>query len=216
MKIAVITAVFGGIDQEFPFPEQDFASDHTVDRFFFNEENNRFPMPSLPNRLKAKFYKCNMNLMCPGYDAYVWIDGNIEVTSSVFISRVMYDLIGHSFVIQPHHERATVGEEYDFIEGSDNPYIKVRYSWQPMKEERAYLNADEAPLKSCNIFAYKCDKYVFDMMRDWWGICLAYTWFDQCALSALLHKYNVGSGLNLGGVLSSQYHTLHPHKEWCM
>ena len=44
MKIAVITAVFGGMDTEKPFCKQSVD----CDRIFINEQNSPFPLPNLP------------------------------------------------------------------------------------------------------------------------------------------------------------------------
>ena len=105
MKTAVITAVFGGMDTPKPFAPQSVE----CDRIFITEENSPFPLPNLPPRLQAKYFKLQAHRAFPEYDAYVWIDGNIEVTSPDFVKVMTHRLSG--IRIQKHHERKTIEEE---------------------------------------------------------------------------------------------------------
>lgn len=226
MKIAVITAVFGGIDKEKPFANQVLPEGVTYERFFINEENTPVPLPNLPNRLKAKYFKTQSHNipMFDGCAIHVWIDGNIEATDSGFLNALCSPLFSGStwISIQAHHERATIGEEIEFILDSKNPYLVKRYGEQPLEDEyNHYLSTSmpsDAKLYSCNVFArlaYDGDDTFFD---DWWRLCIEWSWFDQSAFSSLAYGMSDLHGyihtVDLGGVTTSQYYTLHGHDNW--
>lgn len=221
MKIAVITAIFGGKDTPKPFPSQSVECDY----YCFTEANSPVPLPNFPDRLKAKYFKLQAHRILPGYDAYVWIDGNIEVKSADFV-KVMTDGLD-GIRIQRHHERETIKEEIDFILASENEYLTTRYGAQPLKEEYEYYLSQEmpedAPLYSCNVFAYRnqdrvntCKNCLF--MNEWWNLVLVWSWFDQSAFSFLADVCNTKaialpdvSTINLGPMFDNPYFTLHPH-----
>ncbi len=215
MKIAVVTAIFGGKDTQKPFAAQSVPCDY----FCFTEANSPVPLPNLPDRLKAKYFKLQMHRVLPGYDAYVWIDGNVEVTSADFVKVMTDDLSG--IRIQKHHERQTIGEEIDFIMKSDNVYLTTRYGAQPLKQEyEFYLNdgmRESAPLYSCNIFSYKTvhphrgDTVSVDFMNNWWMLCLEWSWFDQSAFSFLQYWDGCVETVELGPMFNNPHFVLHSH-----
>lgn len=218
MKIAVVTAVFGGVDAPKPFAAQSVE----CDRFYFTEANSPVPLPNLPDRLRAKYFKLQMHRVLPAYDAYVWIDGNIEVTSPDFVKVMTDNLDG--IRIQRHHERETIKEEIEFILTSENPYLTARYGAQPLKEEYEwYLSQgmpEDAALYSCNIFAWiinsGSDTRPARFFDYWWRLCLEWSWFDQSAFSFLARVYltkpiGIVGVVNLGPMFNNPYFILHPH-----
>ena len=195
MKIAVVTAIFGGKDTPKPFPSQSVECDY----YCFTEANSPVPLPNFPDRLKAKYFKLQAHRVLPGYDAYVWIDGNIEVKSADFV-KVMTDRLD-GIRIQRHHERDTIKEEIDFILASKNEYLTTRYAAQPLKEEyEHYLSKgmrEDAPLYSCNVFSYTCFTPINrSIIERWWSLVLAWSWFDQSAFSFL--QWDLTSGHDCG------------------
>lgn len=209
MKTAVVTAIFGGKDTPKPFPPQSVGCDF----FCFTEENSPVPLPNLPDRLKAKYFKLQMHRVLPGYDVYVWIDGNIEVKSADFV-KVMTDGLD-GIRIQRHHERRTIKEEIDFIISSENEYLTTRYGVQPLKQEyEQYLSdgmKDTAPLYSCNIFSFIDKMDAMKFMDYWWRLCLEWSWFDQSAFSYIQYWMPAAQQVNLGPMFDNPYFTLHPH-----
>lgn len=217
MKIAVITAIFGGMDTPKPFPAQSIPCDY----FCFTEENSPAPLPNLPDRLKAKYFKLQAHRVLPGYDYYVWIDGNIEVKSPEFVNK-MVEAAGNGIAIQKHHERETISEEIDFILKSENVYLTTRYGNQPLKQEYEYYLSQGmppvAPLYSCNIFAwwnYKNKPYPTDNFMDaWWNEVICWSWFDQSAFSFLAYLESMELKLNtvdLGPMFDNEYFTHYNH-----
>lgn len=224
MKIAVITSVFGGMDEPKPFAVQSLPEGFTCDRFYFTEANSP-PLPNLPPRLQAKYFKTQSHHIpdLERHDIHVWIDGNIEVRNGGFVSAIIYPLFGNGFPkvsIQAHHERSTISEEIEFIlDSMDNSYLRTRYSKQPLADEYAHYIAQgmppTAPLYSCNVFARRVGKVSNDMWDAWWRLCIEWSWFDQSAFSYLAWQAkDIVYTVDLGGVCTSPYYTLHPHNEW--
>ncbi len=212
MKIAVVTAVFGGVDAPKPFAAQSVE----CDRFYFTEANSPVPLPNLPDRLRAKYFKLQMHRVLPGYDAYVWIDGNIEETSPDFVKVMTRFSVYDDIIIQRHHERNTIKEEVEFILASDNPYLTARYGAQPLKEEYEWYLSQGMPedvaLYSCNIFAYISVDQCVRFFENWWNLVLEWSWFDQSAFSFLAWRmYNEFAPINLGPMFNNPYFILHPN-----
>lgn len=225
MKIAVITAVFGGMDSEKAFCAQSVPNGVEVERFFYTEANSPIPLPNLPPRLQAKYFKTQSHHIpeLQDFDIHVWIDGNIEVTNKGFVAALTYPLFSDVYTkvcIQKHHERNTIEEEIQFILNSmENPYLSTRYGNQPLEQEYAhYLSMrmePNAPLYSCNVFARKVGVVSNVLFNEWWKLCLEWSWFDQSAFSyiASFADHTVHT-VDLGGVTTSPYYTLHSHTQW--
>lgn len=216
MKIAVITAIFGRMESEKPFAPQSVP----CDRFVFTEANTPIPLPNLPPRLQAKYFKLQANRIpfSSHYDVFVWIDGNIEVTSPDFVKEMVERLKpgGERVKIQKHHERQTIGEEIDFILSSKNEYLTTRYGKQPLQAEYGYylscgMPAD-APLYSCNIFAYHIGAAA--LLNHWWTLVLQWSWFDQSAFSYLAWLNGGVTTIDLGPMFDNPYFKLHSHDNW--
>jgi len=213
MKIAVITAIFGDMERPKAFHEQSVK----CDRIVITPENSPYPLPNLPPRLQAKYFKLQAHNIWPEYDVLVWIDGNIEVTSADFVKKMTRPLHGE-IAIQRHHERQTLKQEIDLITESENPYLAVRYGKQPLREEYDFYTshgiAEDAPLFACNIFAYDVTTATKDFFDDWWRLVLQWSWFDQSAFSALAYKFPLVRIVNLGPMFDNPYFKLHSHDNW--
>lgn len=212
MKIAVVTAIFGDMEKPKPFCQQSVE----CDRIVITEQNTPFPLPNLPPRLQAKYFKLQPHRVWPKYDIFVWIDGNIEITSPDFVKAMTENLSG--IRIQKHHERQTIGEEIAHILASDNPYVTTRYGAQPLKQEyEFYLREgmpEDAALYSCNLFAFNMvNQYFF--MDEWQSLTLQWSWFDQSAFSFLAHRHKFDiEPIDLGQMFNNPYFILHPHDKW--
>jgi hypothetical protein len=220
VRVCVMTAIFGGVDEARPMVEQSLPEGAIYERFIYTEQNTPFPLPNLPERLQAKYFKCNMAHAKPGYDVYVWIDGNVEVADPLFMGKLIAPLFldNTKITIQKHHERNTIKEEIDFILNSNNPYLTIRYGKQPLAAEYGYYIAQgmphTAPLYSCNVFAHSNRNKAIQVMDEWWALCLQWSWFDQSAFSFLAWKHKCVGTVDLGGVTDSLYFKLHGHTVW--
>ncbi len=213
MKIAVITAIFGGMEDPKPFVEQSVE----CARIVITPDNTPVPLPNLPPRLRAKYFKLQAHKVWPQYQCFVWIDGNVEVTNPDFVKAITHRLRGE-IAIQRHHERQTLEQEIDLITSSGNPYLTVRYGAQPLRAEyEHYMSvgiAPTAPLFACNIFAYHVAPQTKAFFDDWWRLVLEWTWFDQSAFSALAYKFPLVRLVAFGPMFDNPYFKLHPHKNW--
>lgn len=227
IRVAVVSAVFGGVDTWKPFCKQVLPEwAEWAGLYRYDEANTPVPLPNLPDRLRAKYfktqcYRVNEWEKCNA-DVVVWIDGNIEVTRPDFVEYMVTPIKnGSYFTIQKHHERQTIGEEIDFILSTDNPYLLIRYGKQPLAKEYDYYIGQgmpsDAPLYSCNVFALYCEYFAIELLNEWWRLCLEWSWFDQSAFSyiASVNDYDVNiATVDLGGVLHSPYFKLHSHDVW--
>lgn len=218
MKIAVISAIFGDMEKEKPFATQSVD----CDRFCFTPFNSPFPIPNLPPRLQAKYFKLQPHKVLPDYDFYIWIDGNIEVTNPDFVWQMIQNMqtVGRNIKIQRHHERETLGQEIDFILNSENPYLLARYGNQPLHEELNYYKSvktdvKNAALYSCNIFCIRNTTQSALSMDKWFDLVLQWSFFDQSAFSFLA---DIGAFApvvtDFGPMLNNGYFILHPHDNW--
>lgn len=225
MKIAVITAIFGSTDEQKPFCAQSMPDGVEVERFVFNEVNTPVPLPNLPPRLQAKYFKIQSHTIpyLQEHDIHIWIDGNIEVINKGFVAALTYPLFNDIYArvtIQAHHERTTIEQEIGFIlDSMDNPYLAVRYEEQPLEDEyNYYLDAGMSPdakLYSCNVFARKVGRVSNEIFDHWWRLCLEWSWFDQSAFSYIASRaQDVVAVVDMGGVCTSPYYILHSHTQW--
>lgn len=194
MKIALVTANIGGIDEDIVIPEQDIP----VDFYRFTEKNLPVPLPNLNNRLKSKYVKTQLHRILPEYDAYVWIDGRIEVSSSMFIS-IMIDLLGNYNQVNVRHpEEISVYQELDRIVAWINEgkkYICDRYQGQRIEEEALFLEKERFPRNGTlfmgGVFARLNSPIVNSFHDEWWLKCIEFSSFDQAMLSYMIWKHPI-------------------------
>lgn len=192
-KICLISAVFGGIDKPKVIPQQSVD----VDVFQFTEENSPYPLASLNDRMKAKYFKTQMHVVKPGYDIYIWIDGKVQIDSKDFVKTIVEQLGDNDFAICKHPERNCIYEECDFIESEikkGNKYLIERYKGLPLREEVGlYHNIGikkKSGLYNGFIFACKISK-TEQFLQDWWRACILFSYYDQFSLAFFVFKYFV-------------------------
>lgn len=182
-KIAVITANFGGIDKPKEIPEQDIE----FDRYYFTEENSPYDFNGLDNRLKAKYFKWQMHRLEleKAYDAFIWVDGNIQIKKNNVIGTLVNGLDFGDISISSHPSRNCIYEEAKFImEGvnSGNAYLKTRYN-QSIQNEVDYYRSmghpENSGLKWCGLFAVKNDLKNLVLCNNIWNDQILRSNFDQ-------------------------------------
>lgn len=198
MKIAIITANVGGFDQVIPPVEQSLKFDY----FSYTEENLPFPLDSFDNRMKAKYLKLQTHRFLPGYNAYIWLDGRVEVTSSDLVRTMIYAIAEADIMCLEHPERNNVYEELEFILAfmeAGNEYLLDRYNPDAIKKElELYRSKDfpaAHPLYACGVFARWNNQKVNDFFDEWWRSILEFSCFDQAMFSycAVKEKINIVS-----------------------
>jgi hypothetical protein len=193
MKIAVLSANVGGIDEVKPLPVQSVSCDY----FLYTENNLPFPLHNLDNRLKGKYCKINTHRFLD-HDIFIWLDGRVEITSPDFVKIMVDQLKDHEVAISYHPFRNNPYEEIAWIQmmmEHGNKYLLSRYATEPFNEEVAFYNKEglpkDYPLYQCGIFARRNNERVNWIFRDWWLMCLEYSNFDQSQFSYVMWKNKV-------------------------
>lgn len=183
MKIALVTAVIGGIDEIKEIPEQTLK----FDRFLFTEPFKG--TEHLSTRNQALYYKTQIHTL-GDYDYYLWIDGKVQVTSNDFIEQCLAAL-KDDIAILKHHERSCIYQEVDHIEHcikKGNEYLKVRYAHRPLRKQADVYKSCGYPtnngLNDCCIFVVR-GQAMSKVFNDWWYECSCFDWFDQISIQFL-------------------------------
>jgi|CXWL01.1.fsa_nt_gi hypothetical protein len=190
MKIAVITANIGGFDKCNVMPEQDIA----FDRYYIDDSNCPYPAYKVDNRMKAKIFKMLGHKIWPGYDVYVWIDGNIQVKAKDFISRMVITLEGADVVISNHPFRSTIYEEANFILTELNQghkYLEARYCGHSIKSEVESFGEGLTGLYWCGCFARQNNEKVNKAFDDWFIDNTIWSNFDQNSFVYEVQKHKL-------------------------
>lgn len=215
MKIALITAIFGGIDEIKEVPEQ---TDVHYKRFVYTEKNSPFPLPNLCPRLQAKYFRCQSHRIdeLKEYDMHCWLDGRITVTNPEMLRDFSYRIMGSDIGLGTHQDRNCIYDEADFIVSNEGDYLKSRYGSQPIKAEVDFYRAKGHPINwglwSSGIFIRWNNARVNEMFNEWWDCCLTWSYFDQTALPYVLRKNKaVIADLEYVHVVSNKYFELGKH-----
>lgn len=190
-KVCIIQCNIGNFDTVAVVPEQSCPYDY----FLFTENNLPYPLPDLSNRVKSRFIKFQMHKFLQGYDAYIYLDGRIEVTSEHFVIDMIGKLSSADIVITKHPDRNTVKEEIEFIlhwlshpESKAGGYLLSRYRKEDIELQKTLIN-ENLPLYACGVFAWRPGflNYFFDL---WFEMTLRYG-FDQCLFSHVFKGRNI-------------------------
>lgn len=194
IRIALLSANIGSFDPVFPIKTQGYA----CDVHYYTEKNLPYPLPNLNDRLKSKYIKIKTHRFLPNYDAYVWIDGSVEIVSHKFVERMIVALEDSDIVIAMHPERANVYEEIDYILSNieaGKEYLIKRYAGEPFPEELVFYKNDHSvepnPLYATRFFARWNNKRLNRCFDDWWDGCLEFTNFDQTMFSYVSAKHGL-------------------------
>lgn len=225
IKIAILTANIGGIDNVFGMPEQSIPSDF----FHFHDGNLPYPLPNLNDRLKSKYVKIQTHRFLPDYDLYIWIDGRVEILSKDFVKEMLCRLgikdedysECNDIAIFKHQERSTVYQEMEFILSKikkGNKYLVSRYANQNLQEELDFYKKEGLPedfqLFGCGVFARWNSPHVNAMFDEWWLRSIEFSYFDQAMFSyaAWKHVININA-LTWDPIRTTKEIKYHPHKK---
>lgn len=217
MKVAVVTSIFGGIDQPKPFPVQEcFPPLETpekicpaYDRVVVTEDSSSLPVSWRPVRLRefvnldarmqARYFKIKTHEAFPGYKAVVWIDGSIQIKSTTFLSRILAALEGNHIAMARHPERGCIYDEAAFVANrikQGNAYLSARYRADAILQEaeayRAQGHPPDSGLYWCGLFARRVGPRVNRFFNQWWEHCLRWPKpNDQISFAYLVRKLNM-------------------------
>jgi hypothetical protein len=110
MKIAIISANIGGIDEIYPPAKQ--TEDYEF--FYYTENTLPFPLPNLDSRMKARYLKTQIHKYLD-HDLFIWVDGSVEIVDGTFLTWVKQQIGRDDMIIMRHEERSNVFDELNYI-----------------------------------------------------------------------------------------------------
>lgn len=191
MKIAVVSASLGGFDRPTTHATQDMLHDY----YYFNDDNFPARFNSMTPRLQAKIPKFFAWQMVPGYDYYLWLDGNITMTAHNSL-RTFYEACqDHDIAALKHPRRDSVRWEARYTQRGLNEgsrYLHGRYAGEHLADQMKEIQADEQfednLLVNGGMFMYRNTPEVQKMMKEWWYHNSRYCTQDQVSFAYVLKK----------------------------
>ncbi len=191
MRVAVLIANIGSIDEVYPLAKQT----EKYELFYFTENTLPFPLPNIDNRMKGKYFKTQAHKFLD-HDVFIWIDGSIEVISTKFIKSCISSIEGVDLVISKHQYRGNVYDELVYIIDemkAGNRYLLKRYARQPFYQEHDFYKSEglpkDYPLYNCFFFARWNNRQANLIFDLWWDTILRFSNLDQTAFSYAAWKY---------------------------
>lgn len=197
-KIALITAIFGELDDLKPVPEQSVP----VDKFCFTNNPNipagefrgwnvihpDYPRYDLKNRIKAKFFRTmshTVKELLP-YDIVIWLDGSIDIIHPEFVQYMTQYVERFGLVCFKHSVRDCIYEEARI--SKEGP----KYVGEPIDEQIAQYRSEKYPerygLIETGCFAKMINPATNHIMEHWWLENIKYSYQDQISLPYVLWK----------------------------
>lgn len=219
-KVVLLTARLGGIDKMVKHEDQSVNFDY----YQFDDENFPLRKKAMTPRLQAKIPKFFGWQLRPGYDYYMWIDGNLILSHSDTVKVFLDNCKGYDIVVVKHPKRPNIRQEARYLRKGlreQSKYLIGRYEgeWTPdqIKEIQEMMRHDDDLLVLGGIFMYRPTKKIQEFMKQWWYFTTRYSVFDQISFSYLLKA----DGLKIKvleiveGNMDSPYfkHIKHKHRD---
>lgn len=217
MKIAVVTAIFGGIDTFKEVPNQTLKD---VDFFYFDEQNNTLGLQSGSDRLLAKYYKVCAHKIMPEYDIFIWIDGNMEVTSDKTIQYLIDELSDNDLLIQKHWIDCIYDDASDMLssmkdsKSATNEYLTKRFTVEEIEKQ---IDAYGSKIKPHDgywlggLFARRNNKCANDFFDQWWKEIQSYGLRDQFSFAYLMHTTKNLKTKEIPSIIGGEMIKYHQH-----
>ena len=221
-RIAVISANLGGIDNDINTntPKQKIEEGYELEFFLLTDTNFPPRHRSLHPRLQAKIPKMLGYELYPGFDYYIWHDGNFSLNNEYSVMEFVKRCEGYDICFLPHPSRTTVGEEFEFMfkRLNNNRYLLERYQNEYLQEQRQLYSKLEGfsdqPVFALGSFIYSKDmttKQDFNIFQQWFYHNCRYSVQDQLSLPYLLLKNKSVYTFNMleGTLSNNKYVTYH-------
>lgn len=199
-RIAVISANLGGFDAS---NEESVPQSMACDYFMFTDENFPPRFNAMTPRLQAKIPKFFGWQLVPGYDYYLWLDGNLALYNSDSLKYFYDNCQDHDIVVLKHPRRPNIRKEVRYVrmgirQNGKNPgsrYVVARYANELFKEQHDEISADknfkDDFLISGGAFMYKNTPEVHKMFKEWWYHVSRYIIQDQISFPYVLKKSGI-------------------------
>lgn len=214
MKIAVVTACFGGMDSPKNFPQQTVPCEHLS----FSETNSPYPLAQFNARMKGKYFKLQTHKLIDA-DYVIWLDANVQIKMPDFVAKMLAAVSNHDIALARHPFRNCIYQEAKFITDSiaaGGKYLRARYGPQPVAAEAAHYMAEGHPAGNglwwCGLFVRPINAKVNAFFDAWWDEVLRWSCLDQNAFAFLARKLSLNiNTLDLGSFYNNDTCKLHPH-----
>lgn len=196
-RVALITTIFGGYAKLMNVPE---GVELQADLYCITDDPDLetngqwkiivpdYPRRDLHPRMRAKFFK-----MFPwdlpelkNYEAFIYIDGSIEITSGDFVRYCMNNL-KKDMVLFKHPQRDCIYEEQ--IHSSE---LKKYQNESIADQVEAYRSVYPAHggLYACGVMAFKNNATVKQFMGAWWWENVKWSYQDQISFPVICKLLN--------------------------
>lgn len=189
---AVITTRLGEFDKSVEHAPQSVEAD-------YHTYNEPLRDKSMTPRLQAKIPKMFAWQLYPGYEYYLWLDGNLRLSHPDSLKYLLDAIEGHDIVVLQHPDRDTIYWEYRYNwrglhNNAPSNYLVKRYTNELLDEQFNEINnyADSL-LVNGGVFLYRNTQEVQLMLKDWFYHCSRYLIMDQMSWAYVLKK----SGLRI-------------------
>lgn len=185
MKIAIITANIGDIDEVKAGIEQRYSEQIQCNYFCFTREHPLLQdatLQSYNDRLLSRYPKFMAHKLLPDYDIYIWLDARVQPISSEFIDFMIDKL--EDIKIAVHPDRKTIGEEVKHITErlqNNDEYLTARKVTLEMMEKQNELikgNID-TPLYCTRVFSYVNNEKNNQFNEAVWKSCFELGPYEQ-------------------------------------
>lgn len=201
MRVAVLTGNLGRFERETVPVPQELPASVSCETFAFTEANWPRRINMSP-RLQARILKVLGWQLVPGFDRYVWVDGQFVMARPDAVAWMLAQLDGHDMCFYQHPSRHSIHEEVAWIHQQmpRSRRLMVRYTGEFVDEQMAVIEADtdfvDDRLFAAGLGAYKNTPTVQAMMKEWWYHISRYHNNDQIQLPWLAWKF----GIDLHGI----------------
>lgn len=132
----------------------------------------------------------------PNYTALIWADGAFQLQPG-FVEWMIGHLGDADAAFFLHPDRTTITDEMEYVYSTlETPYVKVRYSGEPMREQvQSYLHdglvAKDAPLLAGGLFIRRNNDKVNRAFDHWYIENTKWSIQDQLSLPYVIQKHSL-------------------------
>jgi len=216
MSICVLSASLGGFDNPLEHVEQTIPADY----FTFTDENFPTRDRAITPRLQAKIPKMFGYQLKPGYDAYLWLDGNITLSDPLSLNVCLTALEDHDIVVFKHPRRPHIFKEGRYIQQAldeQSNYAVQRYENELLDEQLAVIRGDPGYVDDLlligGVFMYRNTPEVQAMLKEWWYHVSRYITQDQLSFPYVLKRSPLKVKIIDDDIYHSQYFKIGRHKK---
>lgn len=190
----LIQASLGGIDKGVEHTPQSVPFDHHL----FTDENFPPRDKAMTPRLQAKIPKMFGWQLKPGYETYLWLDGNLQLSHPDSFKYYLEQLGDNEILVLRHPSRPNIRQEVRYTRKGINQqsmYILSRYPGELLAELYDLIEKDKEYeddlLVIGGVFLYRDTPKIREMLKEWFYYQCRYILQDQISFAYVLKKSGV-------------------------